>query len=137
MAHLFKRGWCVIIDVALNEEYDSLIEDFVMYICKQYSILPRRVSIEGYDLVGNRGMCFDDDIGEYTILVKPSGDMGTEFTTVAHEMIHVKQYMTQDLGNLLDKSTALPYESRWWEEEAFENAVPLVESFAKSIKLFG
>jgi hypothetical protein len=50
-------------------------------------------------------------------------------------MIHVKQYMTQNLGELLDESTELPYDSRWWEDEAFSGAVPLVESFAKKIKL--
>jgi hypothetical protein len=43
--------------------------------------------------------------------------------------------MTQNLGQILDQSTALPYDSRWWEDEAFNGAVPLVESFAKKINL--
>lgn len=127
----------MIIDIDVHEEYDALVEDFVYYICKHYGILPRRVSIETADLVGNRGLCFDDSDGEYTILIKKSNDMGQMFATVAHEMIHVKQYMTQSLGKLLDEKIELPYESRWWEEEAFNGAVPLVESFANKIKLFG
>jgi len=125
----------MIIDIAVNEKYDALLDDFVYYICKHYGILPRKISIETADLVGNRGMCFDDDDGEFTILVKPNDDMGQIFATVAHEMIHVKQYMTQSLGKLLDESTKLPYDSRWWEDEAFDGAVPLVESFARNLKL--
>ncbi len=126
----------MIIDIDVNEEYDALIDDFVYYICKRYGIVPRRVSIESADLVGNRGLCFDDDDGEYTILVKRNDDISSVFTTIAHEMIHVKQYMTQNLGKLIDESIEIPYETRWWEEEAFSEAVPLVEDFAKRIKLF-
>ena len=125
----------MIIDIAVNDDYDALLDDFVYYICKHFGIIPRKISIESADLIGNRGMCFDDDDGEYTILVKRNDDMGSVFTTVAHEMIHVKQYMTQNLGALLDEGTELPYDSRWWEDEAFSGAVPLVESFAKKIKL--
>lgn len=125
----------MIIDVAVNEKYDALLDDFVYYICKHFGIIPRKICIETADLVGNRGMCFDDDDGEFTILVKPNDDMGQTFATVAHEMIHVKQYMTQNLGQILDESTAMPYDSRWWEDEAFNGAVPLVESFATKIKL--
>lgn len=124
----------MIIDIAVMEDYDALIDDFVYYICKHFGILPRRISIESAELVGNRGMCFDDDVGEFTILVNRTDDVGAIFATVAHEMIHVKQYMTQNLGQILDESTELPYDSRWWEEEAFNGAVPLVEAFANKIK---
>ena len=127
----------MIIDIAVMEDYDALIDDFVYYICKHFGILPRRISIESAELVGNRGMCFDDDVGEFTILVNRTDDVGAIFTTVAHEMIHVKQYMTQNLGQILDESTELPYDSRWWEEEAFNGAVPLVEAFANKIKNIG
>ena len=50
-------------------------------------------------------------------------------------MIHVKQYMTQDLGRLLDENADMPYEERWWEAEAFDNAVSLVEKFSKTINI--
>lgn len=127
----------MIIDIAVMEDYDALIDDFVYYICKHFGIIPRRISIESAELVGNRGMCFDDDVGEFTILVNRTDDVGAIFATVAHEMIHVKQYMTQNLGQILDESTELPYDSRWWEEEAFNGAVPLVEAFANKIKNIG
>lgn len=132
----------MIIDICVDEEFetsslDDLLEKFVKFICKEYSILPRRISIEAYDLIGNNGMCFDEPNGEFTILVKSGRDLSALFTTVAHEMIHVKQYMTQDLGTLLDENVDLPYEDRWWEEEAFSNSVPLVEKFAQNVKING
>lgn len=132
----------MIVDVYMEEEsyndsLNDLVKKFVMFICKEYSILPRKISIEGYDLVGNNGMCFDEEEGKFTILVKNGRDLVHLFTTVAHEMIHVKQYMTQDLGTLLDENYDLPYEERWWEEEAFENAHKLVEKFSEKIKING
>jgi hypothetical protein len=79
-------------------------------------------------------MCFDESEGNFTILVKETErNIGEVFTTIAHEMIHVKQYMTQELGRLLDEQSEVPYDQRWWEKEAFEKAVPLVEKFSKKI----
>jgi len=132
----------MIIDVHINEDYDNdslnhLVEKFVTFICKEYSILPRKISIESYNLVGNTGMCFDEPDGKFTILVKEGRDLSQLFTTIAHEMIHVKQYMKQDLGTLLDEHYDLAYEDRWWEEEAFNGAIPLVEKFAGKIKING
>lgn len=116
-------------DDALND----LIVRFVKFVCKEYSILPRKISIEGCDLHNANGMCFDEDEGIFTILVQDNRDLGQIFTTVAHEMIHVKQYMTQDLGRILDEFADTPYGERWWEEEAFANSTPLVEKFSKNI----
>lgn len=118
-------------DDALND----LVVRFVKFICKEYSILPRKISIEGSDLVGSTGMCFDEPDGNFTILLKDNRDLSHIFTTVAHEMIHVKQYMTQNLGELLDQHAETPYEERWWEEEAFSNAGLLVEKFSKTLNL--
>jgi len=127
----------MIIDVYISEDsaLNELAEKFVKWICKEYGILPRKVSIEAHDLVGNNGMCFDEPDGKFTILVKDNRDLGHMFTTIAHEMIHVKQYMTQNLGKLLDENIDMPYADRWWEEEAFSNAIPLVTRFSNLISL--
>jgi len=128
----------MIIDVYINKydpPFNELAADFVKFICKEYSILPRKISVESSDLAGSTGMCFDEDDGKYTILVRNDRDLGSIFTTIAHEMIHVKQYMTQDLGRLLDENVDMPYEERWWEAEAFDNAVSLVEKFSKTINI--
>ena len=127
----------MIIDVYISE--DSALNDlaalFVKLICKDYGILPRKVSVEAHDLVGNNGMCFDEPDGKFTILVKDNRDLGHMFTTIAHEMIHVKQYMTQNLGRLLDENVDMPYADRWWEEEDFSNAIQLVTRFTNLIAL--
>jgi hypothetical protein len=124
----------MILTTQLDSSYDRLVNEFTKFLCKELCILPRSVTIVGYDLEQDFGMCFDDSDGEYTILVKESGrDIGQVFTTIAHEMIHVKQYMTQELGRLLDEQQDLPYEQRWWEKEAYEKAVPLVEKFSKTL----
>ncbi|HAW04254.1 MAG TPA: hypothetical protein DCW83_06160 [Saprospirales bacterium] len=127
----------MIIDVYISEDpaLNDLAARFVKWICKEYGILPRKISIEAHDIVGNNGMCFDEPDGKYTILVKDNRDLGHMFTTIAHEMIHVKQYMTQNLGKLLDDNKDLPYADRWWEEEAFSNAIPLVTRFTNLISL--
>jgi len=118
----------------LDNKYNHLANQFVKFLCRELCILPRHVAIIGYDLENNCGMCFDESEGNFTILVKETErNIGEVFTTIAHEMIHVKQYMTQELGRLLDEQSEVPYDQRWWEKEAFEKAVPLVEKFSKKI----
>jgi hypothetical protein len=121
--------------VDLDPQYNYMIEKFARFICKEYSILPRHILITEYALEGSNGMCIDDDLerGTFIILVNYDRDLSQVFTTVAHEMIHVKQYMTQNLGYHLDKYKDTEYGDSWWEREAFENAVPLVEKFAKNL----
>lgn len=67
---------------------------------------------------GRTGMCLDMDIGHYLILVKTGNrDITQIYKTVAHELVHVKQYMYDNLGHLLDRHPP-PYDDRWWEKEA-------------------
>lgn len=120
--------------VELNNEYAPLAEKFVKFLCKELCILPREILIVDCEVKGNNGLCIDESEGKYIILVKQKDrDIGQIFTTIAHEMIHVKQYMTQGLGNLLDTQNDIPYFERWWEKEAQQNSVPFVEKFSKLI----
>ena len=124
----------MILTTRLDNKYDRLANQFVKFLCRELCILPQHVAIIGYDLDDNCGMCFDESEGKFTILVKEEGrNIGQVFTTIAHEMIHVKQYMTQELGRLLDEQQHIPYMERWWEKEAREKSVPLVEKFSKKI----
>lgn len=122
----------MILTTNLNHKYDRLVNRFVEFLCGELSIHPHDITIVGTDLKEDIGQCIDVDDGSYLILIKEEGrDIGQIFTTIAHEMIHVKQYMTQELGRLLDEQQHLPYMERWWEKEAYEKSVPLVEKFAK------
>ena len=125
----------MILYTELDHSYVRLVEIFVEFLCFELSICPREIVILGEDINGGLGQCIDVDEDSFLILVKETGrDIGQIFTTIAHEMIHVKQYMTQELGRLLDENQDLSYDSRWWEREAYEKSVPLVEKFTQKIE---
>jgi hypothetical protein len=106
----------------------------VKFLCDELRVFPREITIVSEDIDDALGLCIDVEPDAFLILVKESNrNVGEVLTTIAHEMIHVKQYMTQELGRLLDEQQHVPYEQRWWEREAYEKAVPLVEKFAKII----
>lgn len=115
------------------DDYSSLAKRFIEFICAELNIQPKRVTVAGCKLVnGIVGVCLDDDEGEFTILIdKNDRDVVEVFTTIAHEMIHVKQYMNENLGWFLDNRMDIPYLERWWEKEAFGDSIPLVEKFTK------
>jgi hypothetical protein len=122
----------LILSTQLDHSYDRLANRFVKFLCDELRVTPREITILGQDVEDGLGLCIDITRDSFLILVKEDGrDIGQIFTTIAHEMIHVKQYMTQELGRLLDEQKHVPYKERWWEKEAYENAVPLVEKFAK------
>lgn len=112
----------------------TLTQKFVLWLCRELDIQPDAVSVYGEDDIDVLGMCIDDSETEFTILVKTGArNIGEIFNTIAHEMIHVKQYMKENLGMLLDDCEHIPYMQRWWEVEAFSNSVPMVEKFAKGL----
>jgi len=124
----------VILKTQLHHSYDRLVNPFVKFLCEELKVLPREIIIVSEDIEDGFGLCLDIESDKFLILVKESGRRVDQvLTTIAHEMIHVKQYMTQELGRLLDEQQHVPYEQRWWEKEAYEKAVPLVEKFAKTL----
>jgi hypothetical protein len=124
------------VDIVTHTKYDYVVKKFIEFICKELDIQPHRLTIASYDEDdGNNGLCMDESDSEFIILVKETGrSVGKILVTIAHEMIHVKQHMKENLGWYLDNHKDIPYLDRWWEKEAFENAVILVEKFAKGIK---
>lgn len=124
----------MILSTSLDCKYDRLVSEFVQFLCDELGVRPRKIDVVGTDLFENLGMCLDVEDESYLIFVKETGRRIDQiFITIAHEMIHVKQYMTQELGRLLDEQRQVPYEERWWEQEAYERAVPLLEKFAKNL----
>lgn len=113
----------------------KLVEKFAEFLCREFEIFPKSISIAQFIPEDDSlGLCIDENEDEFLILVKEENrNIGEVFTTIAHEMIHVKQYMKENLGWFLDNRSHIPYLERWWEIEAFTNAVPLVEKFAKGL----
>lgn len=112
-----------------------LVENFVTFLCSKLGITPAKLTIATYELAdGIQGVCIDESESEFIILVNETERSITEiFVTIAHEMIHVKQHMKENLGWFLDNRSDIPYMERWWEVEAFSNSGPLIEDFVKTL----
>jgi hypothetical protein len=117
-------------------KHRNLVEKFVRFLCAELKVQPSKICIDSYDEDNtNLGLCIDESQDEFIILVKESGrNIEDVFITIAHEMVHVKQYMNENLGWFLDNRNYIPYHERWWEQEAFSRSVPLVEKFAMELK---
>ena len=122
-----------LIRTAIN--YAPLVERFAKFLCVELEVYPKAITIASYEPDDNTlGLCLDESDDEFIILVKDTGrDIGQVFVTIAHEMVHVKQYMKENLGWFLDNHNDIPYMERWWEKEAFSSAGPLVEKFTKNL----
>jgi len=121
--------------IETSVKHSSLVEKLTRFLCEELDVKPKRLSIVSYDLDDDTlGLCIDESDDEFTVLVKERNrNIGEICTTIAHEMIHVKQHMKENLGWFLDNRKDIPYMERWWEKEAFSTAVPLVEKFAKTL----
>lgn len=110
----------------------SLVDKLARFLCDEFDIRPEKLTIVSYEVEdGNVGLCIDESDTEFIVFVREKNrNIGEICTTIAHEMIHVKQYMKENLGWFLDNRKDIPYMDRWWEKEAYEGAVPLVEKFA-------
>jgi hypothetical protein len=121
----------------VNAPHQNMVEKFVGWLCVELQISPRSLEVYAQDdLDGALGMCVDVSEDEFMILVKTKHrDLADYFVTIAHEMIHVKQYLKENLGHWMDTCSDTPYRQRWWEIEAFGLSAPLVEKFAKGLKI--
>jgi hypothetical protein len=110
-----------------------LTEKFVTFCCEEMDIDPGLVYVEGWDTpLFNKatGLCYEvEHLEEYLIHVYTKDRNLTEiYNTLAHEMIHVKQFMKQDLGNVVTQHKPI-YTERWWEKEASVNSLQLVKKY--------
>jgi hypothetical protein len=114
----------------------KLVEKFTDFLCHELDIRPLKVTIASYEPDdGTLGLCIDESEDEFILLVKEKGrDIGCVFNTIAHEMIHVKQFLKENLNHWIHTCWETPYHERWWEVEAYSESVPLVEKFAKTLK---
>ena len=121
----------MLIETAISNS--AVVKSFVRFLCDELKIKPKRIIVaELEDLKSNTiGLCIDESEDEFIILVKENTrTLSDILITIAHEMIHVKQYMLQNLGWCLDNYGHIPYKERWWEKEAFAKSVLLVEKYA-------
>jgi len=110
-----------------------LTESFINFCCDQLDVYPSLITVEGWDdplKNGALGLCYEvNDDNEYLIMVSKKNRTATEiYSTIAHEMVHVKQFIKQDLGNTI-KAHKPAYNDRWWEIEADKKSLSLVKKY--------
>lgn len=104
------------------------------YICEKFDITPsveinfRRMS---KDL--NYGYCCDLDDNEFEIDIKRTLRMRDMLTTLAHEMVHVKQYVKGELTQTNEQD--IPYWDRPSEIEAHGREIGLFITWAEKERL--
>lgn len=113
-----------------NIPEENLVRSFVVWICNHFDVYPDTIELNENQDDQTSGQCIDVSENNFVILVKIADrKLEDVFVTIAHEMIHVKQYIQQDLGRLLEDCKDIPYMERWWEVEAFGESANLVRKF--------
>lgn len=111
----------------------TLTEKFVKFCCDDFKCYPDYLTIYGWDVPlkdGAQGLCYEANPGDYLIYVQMKNRNLTEiYNTLAHEMIHVKQFMKNDLNKYINAEHKPIYEDRWWEKEARQRSLKIVKNF--------
>jgi hypothetical protein len=112
----------------------TLTTNFVNFCCDELNVFPSLITIEAWEssfLDGATGLCYEVNCkDEYLIMVSKSDRNITEiYDTIAHEMIHVKQFMKDNLNKSLCERHRPVYQERWWELEANQNSYELVKKY--------
>lgn len=110
-----------------------LTEQFVQFCCDELEIYPENIFVEGWDTpLFNKatGLCYEVEHNyEYLIMVYTKDrNITSIYNTIAHEMVHVKQFIKEDLVNHVEKEKPI-YTERWWEKEASKKSVDLVKKY--------
>ena len=102
----------------------NFIEKFAKFLKKELQIDKGNISIypmeEEVHLQSRaNGLCIDSSEDDFILLIyENKRSIDKVFNTIAHEMIHVKQFIKENLNHYLDTCLDIPYDERWWEKEA-------------------
>lgn len=113
----------------------KLTTHFTRFCCENLPAWPKSIEIVAEDKIVNdkSGLCIDIDEDNYLILIsKKNKNISQIYTSIAHEMVHVKQFMYDNLGELLDKG--YNYDTCWWEQEARERSEKILLEFVKKFQ---
>ena len=102
----------------------------VDHFCNILGIKTPKLLIFVDDTIKVAGACYENEPGDYMIVLK-ARDEGQMIVTLAHEMVHIKQYLKDDLRTQFDSS--VPYYERWWEKEAYDKEVTLMKSLIEQV----
>ena len=111
----------------MNQEF---IGKVVRFFCDALGIGVPILHIFVDDTISVAGACYQNDHDDYLIALRQQ-DTGQMIVTLAHELVHVKQYVLDGLADKWD--TSVPYRERWWEVEAYEKEVELTKLLVEAV----
>lgn len=119
--------------IEINDLDETLTENFINFCCEELDIKPEILTVDGWETPFPKnqkatGLCYEVNNGEYWIMTQTKNRNLTEvYITIAHEMVHVKQFIKQGLSDKY--SDKRPHHDRWWEREANAKSVELVKKY--------
>ena len=129
---LNKESTTIEMIIKVSNLDEKLTVDFSRFCCNELNIKPKTLYINGYNDIAEelKGYCIDVKKDVFIVAVSVKDRNITEiYTTIAHEMVHVKQYMKQDLTRFLAGQDEVGYHTSWYEREAREKSTELVKKF--------
>lgn len=116
---------------------ETLTENYLEFCCDELSVYPDFITIEATDTPlkdGALGLCYEVEFKDeyYIIVYKGDRNITEIFDTISHEMIHVKQFMTQGLSQKIREHMPI-YGERWWEKEAKKKSFALVQKYVDNL----
>ena len=108
-----------------GKEYQrKRVTDLAWFVCKKFNMEPiLDINIRDLTSEGSLGFCTEFDEGEYEIDVNKSLHLRELLITLAHELVHVKQYERGEMERLNDKDVS--YWDRPSEIEAHDRELGL------------
>ena len=93
---------------------------------------------------GAEGWCMDEGEREFTITINASQELDDILETIAHEMVHVKQYARGEHAQLMTRGVYrwkkeyfpldYPYKKQPWEKEAYKLEKVIMKAYKKAQK---
>jgi len=109
----------------------GFVQKAVNLFCDALKIDVPNIHIFSDETIRPNGACYRADDNDFMIALKER-DLGQMMVTLAHEMVHVKQYICDGLSEQFDNS--IPYMERWWEKEAFAKEVDLMKLLIAAVE---
>lgn len=109
----------------------SFVKNAVHFFCDILKISVPNIHIFTDSTISPNGACYRNSDDDFMIVLKER-DYGQMIVTLAHELVHVKQYLKDGLSDKWDSS--IPYMERWWEQEAYEKEVELTKLLIEAVE---
>lgn len=115
------------IEGALNKLF---VSKAIKFFCEHLGIEIPNLQVFTDQTIFVSGACYRNSENDFMIVLKER-EQGQMIVTLAHELVHVKQYIVDNLFERWDPS--IPYMERWWEKEAYLMEVELMKLLIQSV----